>query len=74
MKKPNKQAVPATPDLLKQRLMLRVKEFAELTGTPIATVYAYIASGKITVIRIGGSLRIPVAAVLEQLKGAAAVA
>ena len=73
--KTQKIKAAATPDLLKQRLLLRVKEFAELTGTPTPTVYAYIASGKISgVIRIGSSLRIPVSVVLEQLKGASAVA
>jgi excisionase family DNA binding protein len=69
MRKP-KAKTPATPDLLKQRLMLRVKEYAQLTGTPAPTVYAYIAAGKISgVIRIGNSLRIPVSSVLEQLQG-----
>jgi excisionase family DNA binding protein len=69
MKTSNPKMNPATPDLLKQRLMLRAKEYGELTGTPLPTVYAYIAAGKIPgVIRIGNSLRIPVAAVLEQLK------
>ncbi|MFB3826474.1 MAG: excisionase family DNA-binding protein [Bryobacteraceae bacterium] len=56
--------VPATPDLLGQRLFLRVREYSDLTGTPLPTVYALIAAGKIEgVVRIGNSIRIPVAAI-----------
>jgi excisionase family DNA binding protein len=73
MRKSKPKPNPATPELLKQRLMLRVKEYADLTGTPTATVYAYIAAGKIPgVVRIGSSLRIPVKAVLDQMEGRAA--
>ncbi len=61
------------PGLLDGRLMLRIKEYAALTGTPLPTAYKYVNSGKVPVIRIGGSLRIPVAAVLEQLKAATVV-
>ena len=73
--KTQKIKAAATPDLLKHRLMLRIREYAELTGTPVPTVYAYCAAGKIPgVIRIGNSLRIPVAAVMEQLAGRGEVA
>ena len=58
-----KTPTPAMPDLLEKRLLLRVKEYAELTGTPLATVYSLIAADKIDgVVRIGSSLRIPVSA------------
>lgn len=60
----------ATPDLLRGRLMLRVNEYAELTGTPIPSVYRYISLGKLPSIRIGNTVRIPVSALTEQLKGA----
>jgi excisionase family DNA binding protein len=54
---------PATPDLLGRRLFLRVREYSDLTGTPLPTVYALIAAGKVEgVVRIGNSIRIPVAA------------
>jgi excisionase family DNA binding protein len=58
----------ASPDLLKGRVMLRVNEYAELTGTPIPSVYRYLALGKLRGIRIGTSLRIPVSALLEQIR------
>jgi hypothetical protein len=57
-----------TPKLLEGRLMLRVFEWAELTGTPLATAYRYATTGKLPVIRIGGTLRVPVAAIIDQLK------
>ena len=60
---------PVTPDILKGRVMLRVQEYAELTGTPAPTVYRYLASGEIPAIRLGGTLRIPVSALLEQMEG-----
>lgn len=50
----------ASPDILATRLLLRVKEYSDLTGTPPATVYALVAAGKIPgVVRIGSSIRIP---------------
>jgi excisionase family DNA binding protein len=62
----NANATPAMPDLLDRRLLLRVKEYAQLTGTPTPTVYALIAAGKIQgVVRIGASIRIPVAAIRD---------
>lgn len=59
-----------TPDVLKGRIMLRIAEWAELTGTPLPTAYKYATSGKIPVVRIGSTLRIPVEAVLQQLNAA----
>jgi excisionase family DNA binding protein len=54
---------PASPDLLGRRLFLNVREYSELTGVPVATVYKLIANGEIDgVVRIGNSLRIPVSA------------
>jgi excisionase family DNA binding protein len=58
-----------TPDILNGRLMLRVREYAALTGTPAPSVYRYMALGKLPSIRIGGTLRIPVSAVTDQLGG-----
>jgi excisionase family DNA binding protein len=49
--------------------MLRVSEYSQLTGTPAPTVYKYLASGEIPAIRIGGTVRIPVSALLEQIQG-----
>jgi excisionase family DNA binding protein len=60
---------PLTPEILKGRLMLRVREYAELTGTPIPSVYRYLALGKLPGIRIGNTLRISVSALTNQLKG-----
>jgi excisionase family DNA binding protein len=55
---------PATPDLLGRRLFLRVREFSELTGTPLATCYALVKSHQIEgVTYIGNSIRIPVTAI-----------
>lgn len=54
---------PASPDLLGRRLFLRVREYSDLTGTPLPTCYALIAAGKIEgVVHIGDSIRVPVAA------------
>ena len=56
----------ATPDLLDKRILLRVREYADLTGTPLATVYSLVAAGKIAgATRIGSSIRIPVSSVRE---------
>jgi len=71
-KSTEKQAL--SPKLLEGRIMLRISEWAELTGTPLPTAYRYATTGKVPVVRIGGTLRIPVAAVLEQLKVAGQVA
>jgi excisionase family DNA binding protein len=65
---PIRKVRPLTPDILRNRLMLRVQEYAELTGTPLPSVYRYLALGKLRGIRIGGTLRIPVATVLEQMR------
>jgi excisionase family DNA binding protein len=70
MKKTSKAEGTSPADLLTGRLMLRVREYAELTGTPAPSVYRYVALGKLPSIRIGSTLRIPVSAVDEQLKGA----
>lgn len=64
-KSTEKQAL--TPKLLEGRLMLRISEWAELTGTPLPTAYRYATTGKLPVVRIGGTLRVPVAAVQAQL-------
>ena len=55
--------------MLKGRLMLRVDEYAALTGTPAPSVYRYLALGKLPSIRIGSTIRIPVSALSEQLRG-----
>ena len=52
---------PLTPEILKGRLMLRVREYAELTGTPIPSVYRYLALGKLPGIRIGNRDARPIA-------------
>ncbi len=57
------QQKPATPALLDSRLFLRVKEFSDLTGTPVSSTYALIHTGKIECVRIGNSLRIPVSSI-----------
>jgi excisionase family DNA binding protein len=67
----NNRKQEASPDLLRGRVMLRVQEYAELTGTPAPSVYRYLASGKLPSIRLGNTLRIPVSAITEQLHGAA---
>jgi hypothetical protein len=58
----------ATPDLLKERLMLRLREWAALTGTPMASAYKLAAEGKIPgLLRVGNTIRISTAALREQL-------
>ncbi len=55
-----------TPEMLKGRLMLRVQEYAELTGTPAPSVYRYVALGVIPSVRLGNTIRIPVTALSEK--------
>ena len=69
MAKRKREKAEATPEILKGRVMLRVSEYSQLTGTPAPTVYKYLASGEIPAIRIGGTVRIPVSALLEQMAG-----
>jgi excisionase family DNA binding protein len=69
MAKRKRERTEATPEILKGRVMLRVSEYSQLTGTPAPTVYKYLASGEIPAIRIGGTVRIPVSALLEQMAG-----
>jgi excisionase family DNA binding protein len=59
-----------TPEMLKGRLMLRVHEYAALTGTPVPSVYRYLTLGKLPAIRTGGTVRIPVSAILDQIQEA----
>jgi excisionase family DNA binding protein len=63
-----------TPEMLKGRLMLTIREYATLVGMPAATAYRYAQTGVLPVTRIGRSLRIPVAAVQAQLTGAGVAA
>lgn len=70
MKPARRDEEKSTAALLNHRLMLRVREYADLTGTPAPSVYRYVALGKLPSVRIGSTLRIPVSAVADQLKGA----
>jgi excisionase family DNA binding protein len=57
----NRQPKPLslTPESLQQRVMVRPREFSLLTGTPLATVYKYIATGQLRSSRLGSTIRIP---------------
>jgi excisionase family DNA binding protein len=48
-----------------ERLMLRPAEAADAIGVSRARCYELIAQGKIPSIRIGGSIRVPVAALRQ---------
>lgn len=50
---------PLTIDMLKNRTAVRVREYAALTGLPLASVYALIYRGEIKADRRGNSLLIP---------------
>jgi excisionase family DNA binding protein len=52
------------PDALRGRVSVRPREYAALTGTPLPSVYRYIATKQIPATRIGSTWRIPVAALL----------
>jgi excisionase family DNA binding protein len=59
-----KQPPAVTPDILRGRLFISVREYAALVGVPESTVYSLITSGKILgTVRIGNAVRIPVTAV-----------
>ena len=63
-----KKKVSANPDLLKTRLLLRLAEWAALTGTPLPTAYKLAAKGEIAgLFRVGNTFRISVASVVEQI-------
>jgi excisionase family DNA binding protein len=68
MRSLKRKTPPATPEILNGRLMLRVREYSDLTGTPVPSVYRYLATGKLPAIRIGGTLRISVVALQHQMK------
>ena len=57
---PRKRPLGLTLEELQRRVMVRPREFAELTGTPLATVYKYIANGQLKASRMGSTIRIPV--------------
>jgi excisionase family DNA binding protein len=57
---PRKRPLGLTLEELQRRVMVRPREFAELTGTPLPTVYKYIATGQLKASRMGSTLRIPV--------------
>lgn len=63
--------VLVTPALLRGRLMIRLREWCDLTGTPLATGYKLANAGKIPgLIRVGNTIRIATAALQEQLAAA----
>jgi excisionase family DNA binding protein len=70
MAKRNRDTTPITPETLKGRVMIRPREYAELTGTPLASVYKYLTNGQLRGSRMGNTIRIPVSEILSQLQGA----
>jgi excisionase family DNA binding protein len=48
-----------------ERLMLRPTEAAEALGVSRSKAYELIASGELPVVRVGGCVRVPVAALRE---------
>jgi excisionase family DNA binding protein len=54
--------------ILPTREWLRVDEVAEYWSVSVRTVYAWVKSGKLSAVRIGGSIRIPRAAALEMTR------
>jgi excisionase family DNA binding protein len=51
-------------DALRGRVSVRPREFSALTGTPLPSVYRYIATKQIPATRIGSTWLIPVSAIL----------
>jgi excisionase family DNA binding protein len=66
----SKQSQTAAATDMTGKRWMRVREFCEMTSTPIPTAYKYIAEGIVPSVRIGSTIRIPVAAALERLGGA----
>jgi excisionase family DNA binding protein len=62
-RKKRKTTNEITPDILQKRVTVRPREYAALTGTPLPTVYKYIASGFLSASRMGNTIRIPVSEV-----------
>lgn len=70
MKKRSRNKASTCPRLLDGRIMLRVHEYSELTGTPIASVYKYAKSGELPTVKLGNTIRISVEAIRKQLGAA----
>lgn len=51
---------PLTPEGLQQRVSLRPREYADLTGIPLPSVYRHISNGSLKSKRVGSSIRIGV--------------
>jgi excisionase family DNA binding protein len=51
---------PLTPEGLRQRVSLRPREYADLTGIPLPSVYRHISNGSLKATRVGSSIRIAV--------------
>jgi excisionase family DNA binding protein len=49
-----------TPEGLRQRVSLRPREYADLTGIPLPSVYRHISNGSLKSKRVGSSIRIAV--------------
>ncbi len=58
-KRPPKSG-PLTPEGLRQRVSLRPREYASLTGIPLPSVYRHISNGSLKAKRVGSSIRIAV--------------
>jgi excisionase family DNA binding protein len=52
------------PGNLQESVSIRAREYAALTGTPLPSVYRYLATKQIPATRIGSTWLIPVSAVL----------
>ncbi len=62
-RRPHEQAPPVA------KLLLRVEEVAQLLGIGRTRIYHLIASGELASVKIGGSRRVPTAAVHRYVAG-----
>lgn len=51
-----------------EKLMYRVNEFAEAIGVSRSKAYEMIARGEVPTVRVGGSVRVPVANVRKWIE------
>jgi hypothetical protein len=57
------------PKRLRERISIRAREYAALTGTPLPSVYRYLVTKQIPATRIGNTWHIPVSGI-QALLGA----
>ena len=65
---PGEPHAPLEINKLRERLLLRVREAAELCGLPLSTAYTLVAAGQWPVVRNGRSIRVITTGLLKWIE------